>query len=1697
MPEPTLDSILADIREEKSADPYAFSSSRRSHLPTTIPTGQVQDVKYNVHTDAIYDRLSDGSYIPKFENYKGATGNENRLAQEQGVFEQIAYGTGKFFAKVGTYALDATVGTVYGIFNAIEKGEFEGLYDNDFSHTMDDWNKQLDNSLPNYYTDEQKSMSVLRSMGTFNFWFNDVAGGLAFVGGALLPEIGIAAATGGASLPSSFAKIGLKTGTKSFLKAGKKGVKEAFDQGVKESTRQTGLNLLRGQRFAKIGEYTGEALKTGGFLARTSNFEAGMEARHNLNQAVSEYLMTFEELNGRSPTFEEYSTFMEEATSASNLVYGSNLAILALSNLAMFGSKFGVGVKMGKKLTNFGNKAIGLGVKKTAGKEATLAGANRFQKFLGNTYLTLGKASVEGIYEEGLQGVAGTTMQNYLKAKYDPDVEEGYGLWSSMVDAFGHQYGTKEGWKEMAIGMIIGFGAGGIQGQGLQGIGKNSRKKREKRVQEQVNVANKGQEILRNMDRANAMANFRNLSESQSANNESTEISNTVINTDFIKTQEHLKTSGEIVRDFNAVVDNMEITQEQIDDLGGTEAVEQYKNSLKVEFAEDAKNYRAAKSLVKSIGLSGKIDITEGNTVELGEAITMNMMVGKTSLRKAKTIAKQIDDLVGTEGAFNHLEHYNNLSQDKKRAVEDIKKKKRRLRDLEKLAKQYGQRVEGIDIQGRRQLKEDTLLRNYHKFSEKLVTTQSKISELQDEIVALTESLDLGFRAENMDLEGAVATDTTFHTAEQMLEEVDKIDTYIASLRAIDKNVEADALEHLVTEYKMYSDAHRQMNSDFRRMFDTKFFKGKGKGFLKGVLGPKYKMSDEFRESLKENDELIDRALRNTGLKGYTDVESLVQELLEENEEISDREKFRRESLIRTILGAKRIQNRLDDIQNTAEIVSSVEQRSSDPLVGDTVRLKKMINPEGKDLSNLDVLNEVIDDIVEEIDSLRNLKGDKELIENAEKRLEELKQTEVEEEVNEGDHEKVRGTIGMSEDDITDEQDTLRDTYQNFLKKEIEINKLNVEIADLKSAKEFKIATTEEYRKLLDLSEKRREGIISAEEILELDEVSKSIDEWIMITGTVVEGLRLSDLLRQKFALENTEITKVDNIEEVTIQDKIDQIDISDKTGSVNYSYGQTFEGVTAINTPEGIEISGINPEAFETLSGQSAYKVNRQGNIVITPETQASINAGGKLSILPTNKELTTNYSIVLITNTDIEGETITEPLISTFNEDFNGEQNPDEIYNQAVGDNLILEVNPNDAYNKELLDRYRKATGQSTSIEVTEEALEEELSEDTKYQDLLFDIEVLEEDERKATTLKKAGVTKKLLRKREALEKRRVTIEDKLVRAADRSKTKVSSKEQDAIMEELRRALVIRVKDSEGNFIAVLKAKRGTAIKSVESENFESLRDQVVSDIEFLNRLAETGVSEELDDVGTVVVKKVLLGHPNFNFTKAEDGSLSIESREIKEDDLQHITDIGYAEGGKLITKSKDTGINTTFISKSIKNEEGGKTPFVVVTKGNQKVAYPVRAVPREKSSLDEFRDIYNSRLSLPEKAIALNTYMAEKGIDIKLPGNSFIGIHKNNINDEFFNEKLSQLEAINYFQDFESWSDPNVSVAVNLVGQAMIDIKLNNPFHSPKIQMDFTELSVEPSPVRVTEKVKTKTKKSTMNTGSGVSSFLHKCK
>lgn len=1553
----TVDKILASAKEDNIKNTPLSFTAKKMDLKAVSGKG-IDIAKFDVPIDAVYDRLNDGTHVAKYENYLGATGNEDRLGKEQSWYEQAGYGLLKNFRKMGNYALDSIVGTVYGAVEGISAGSFNKVWDNEFSKNMDDWNKQLDYKLPNYYTDEQKNRGLLSSMLTTNFLFNDVAGGLAFVGGAILPDVAVGIISGGTAAPKiglDFAKlggkIGLKSGAKTLYKAEK--IANKVDDAIRYSK---GRDVIRQLNRKIYGETAGNVVSTAGFLIRSSNFEAGMEARQNFHDAVDNYIGSFEEKNGRQPTNQELNSFMNDARSAANGVYGANMAILSLSNAAMFGKTFDINVLPGarKSVGNFFNRAIGLGVNTAADGTRVRQQANRMQKIAGNTFKLLEKPAIEGLYEEGFQGVAGKTMQNYLESQYDPKSNGGESLFASMSDAFSEQYGTKEGWKEMGIGMLIGFAGGAMQpgairsGEAFSGLGKNSYANRRSGLEKDLATANEGLGDLKEKARETAngsdgvsilraMSRASSAMKSRSEANSAPTYDNLRTNLDFIRSQEHIKLKGEIRKDFEAVVDNMELSPEQQDAIESQGMdLDAYKDSMKNEFNTTLKDYNFAKRAVKGMGLDSVEGITEGNKINLEDAMIFNIMMGKSSEANAKAVGMEIENLTGVNGIMDHLAFFNGLSQDKKAKISERKSKNEEVAKLKEEAIDIQNKLAGIGAKRKRGEGDPVLEQRFNALTQKLVIANDRATKLEREVQGIDKALEADFKTPDISFDERTGN-SFMYTVGQTIDEIGKLDNYVQALKDTGKTVEANTLESLLYEYKSYADASREFVNMHRKMVDTNFFSTKdGKGLLDSILGPKYKMSEELRNAIQENEAAIDASMNLVGLRGHSSVMDAIERSIENNPELSDREKYRLEAILRLQLNMKIFDETLDAI---SELKTSADAGTETPqgpgLKGDTVILRRGLDIQADNMTSLDLINQTIDAITENIDTLRN---------------------------------------GVNSE---------------------------TEEGEVQGEKRIRIIDSPEYSRYAELETKTQKGTITPEEIEEKETLKADIDQWLLVTGTVAEGVRLSDLVRQKVALENAEVAPTEKVEELTEEDVIKEVEFSSNTSRSNYDLGQTYEAVTTRldEKAQQIIVSGVKPEDIPSIFTETDAEGNtipiafdhfidqERKNLVIplgeNGSNLALVNkVNSNVSILPTNKGLTTTYSVAIVHQKDMNGNPSSTYMQSVYKEDYTEQQNANAIYDLEDGTPLTLRVDTRDAYNQEKLYKYEQAT--------------------TK-------------------------------------------------------KAKAEAKEV------LRKELRITVFDDKGNFIATLKGKRSNGNKSDKDIKFEQLRDSIVDNDEFLETISgisDLHVVEGID----ITTKKIMLGQPNFLFSKNDDGSVSIVSKPIDTIAAKKVLDFGYVENGIAKTRSGEKGIDFTFMKKAVK-KQGVKTPFIVFKTGSRMIAFPAKLVRQPKKDTTPVQDVFKSGLSPTSKVIKLNQFLAESGVDITKPGNAFYAVgNTNNLTEEFFNKKLDQLGGIDYFYALDKWVSEEGGVTADLdiakvLEQVLVNIDLNNPLHSPKVAMDLS--------------------------------------
>jgi hypothetical protein len=409
--------------------------SELSNYANVFGSGR-QDVGDYFETDSKYDLGITRSDLDDL--------NQERALQ-QPVGDKWVNGLTKFVGKTGTAVLGGTIGTVTGLPNLFR--EDRSVYDTGFQRWLDDMNEKMDEVLPNYATNLEKEEGFLKSLNNANFWANDVLSGLSFTAGAVLTELiwsGATAATLGAAAPGQAgATAGLVARGARYLK--KYSRADDVTKGLARMKRagQTDAALLVGRQM-----YTG------------AGYEAGVEARQHKKQLTDELKGEWFTANPEATEIpqDDLNTINDYVTRSANGVFAANVGVVGLSNMIALPKIFGPGAKSMK--TPF--SAIGKQFKEVEGAvKAVFApaykDASRLAKIAEAAYLTTKNPFVEGIWEEGMQGVANNTMLDYTTKKYNPDGTESV---ADLLESFGEglkeTYGGKEGWKEIGIGIIIG-----------------------------------------------------------------------------------------------------------------------------------------------------------------------------------------------------------------------------------------------------------------------------------------------------------------------------------------------------------------------------------------------------------------------------------------------------------------------------------------------------------------------------------------------------------------------------------------------------------------------------------------------------------------------------------------------------------------------------------------------------------------------------------------------------------------------------------------------------------------------------------------------------------------------------------------------------------------------------------------------------------------------------------------------------------------------------------------------------------------------------------------------------------------------------------------------------------------------------------------------------------------------------------------
>lgn len=847
-------------------DPYSASERSKSQIPSlseriknTVKTNYYDDMKHMsplgyMASDQSYKgrfnltgpeisledsryRLSSGTWIPKYESYIPGVDNDTRLSRSQGRTEKWMRGLGKFVGKAALYGLGGVIQPFYGIYAGVSRGNFNAVFDNDFTRWLDDQDKKMDYGLAHYYNREERDMNFLQSMTTANFWSNDFLSGLAFTAGAMLSS----AVYSGAGL-MNLARTGARAGV-ALARIGK---------AASDTKKAFGVYL----RAARTGRRIGKGLDTLAFLGTSTSWEASVEARSMLMEAEENFRQSYRNAYGREVPYEELMKFRADNANAANAVFAANVGILSLSNIAMFGDMFGMDLGVDKFIKR---NIFGVGAERMDNGTLRAITPKKWQKVAGNTFNIIKRPVSEGLYEEGLQGVASKSAEDWVESRYNPmAIRQNIGYMEAIKNGFKETYGSSQGWKEIGIGMIIGSVMGGKTFGGIREWSQDM--SRNKGMVEAYNT-NAG---ALTTAAVRAIRGSMALNAQLSGIDTSYESDGRIINKDFsdavfnrLRYDSEMGMLDDTKENFRTVVESIPNSDIASDMNMTDEQVNEYKSNLISEFNKKVDNFTMANRFADSL--------TDGISNRSFNAYISNMAYnGLEAKDNLNDIANQLRRIYNTD-IGPALDIYSRLNPDSSRDLEELRKLTDDIQRMEKNILRLQQSVASKDA-----LESDKA---------KLVKENDRLLKLTEDRIALERKLTTLINSEADISKLFLNRNDSRISAADLMAAYDTIADFenVVSIRGVDNYKEAMAL---LSEYRHNLVAYKNINESLRRMRDRRFIRAQERGFMKilsNVWGKTYEEDDskyDFRNTdnpdandLYANDQAIDKAYQD-GLIG-------------------------------------------------------------------------------------------------------------------------------------------------------------------------------------------------------------------------------------------------------------------------------------------------------------------------------------------------------------------------------------------------------------------------------------------------------------------------------------------------------------------------------------------------------------------------------------------------------------------------------------------------------------------------------------------------------------------------------------------------------------------------------------------------------------------------------------------------------------
>ena len=339
---------------------------------------------------------------------EGLTVDDLRARQQSG-WEMAGNAIVNNLAIAGTTAVGGIIGLVEGLFESAYEGNINKIWDNSVNNKMVEWQDAVREALPVYRGVEYQNKSLLGKMGTGIFWA-DLFQNLGYTEGMLIPGMGVAGLLSRApgivarTVPSLVSAIG-----------------EASNEAIRGKNDE-------------INNKTKIANKEYNEIA------ANAKSPFALGVLDSKYQQTLRDIES-------------DANKAGNFIFGSNIALLTLSNTIQFGNLFSRGFGTSKRLK---------GALKRAGN--TYSADN-----MALSMATTGGKKVLDAFSEGMEEVSQAAISNtpmnytnyntFNESMFNPDKRE---LVSNLWTAFGKSYSDTLKDSDTAVEFMSGFLIGAL-----------------------------------------------------------------------------------------------------------------------------------------------------------------------------------------------------------------------------------------------------------------------------------------------------------------------------------------------------------------------------------------------------------------------------------------------------------------------------------------------------------------------------------------------------------------------------------------------------------------------------------------------------------------------------------------------------------------------------------------------------------------------------------------------------------------------------------------------------------------------------------------------------------------------------------------------------------------------------------------------------------------------------------------------------------------------------------------------------------------------------------------------------------------------------------------------------------------------------------------------------------------------------------